>query len=159
MGIFGEKLRKLREASGLTQAQLAKQIKVSDTFISLLENGQKFPSIVTVVALAKALKYEQQELLDLLTRDKLAQHERKPLSYKPTIQDRSATRQDFMEALDAYPDYEHIILHGIHPIFQTLPERRREAFLTSLAHFIEAFAPALTDADLPLSSILPKRDA
>jgi putative transcriptional regulator len=52
---FGPRLRQLREAAGLTQAELARQIDVSRQFINLLESGESDPSWVTVRKLAAVL--------------------------------------------------------------------------------------------------------
>ena len=52
---FGNYICKLREEKNLTQAELAKQLDVSDKSISKWENGQAFPRIETFEKLAVAL--------------------------------------------------------------------------------------------------------
>jgi len=57
-------LRKLREARGLTQADLARKAKVTQPYIALLEAGvKKNPSLATLQRLAKALKVKVGDLL------------------------------------------------------------------------------------------------
>jgi len=52
---FGERLKELRNAKGLTQAELAKIAWLSRDGIAKLENGTSQPSWDTVRALARAL--------------------------------------------------------------------------------------------------------
>ena len=49
------RLRELREAKGLTQAQLADLIGVSRKTVNTVENGVFVPSTVVALKLAKAL--------------------------------------------------------------------------------------------------------
>ena len=59
------KLRKLREASGLTQEQLAKKVGVSQGYLAHLESGGRTnPSLALIRRLAKALKVKVGELLE-----------------------------------------------------------------------------------------------
>jgi XRE family transcriptional regulator, regulator of sulfur utilization len=49
-------LQELREARGLTQAELAKQAKIERTYLTKLETGAKAnPTLATLKRLAKAL--------------------------------------------------------------------------------------------------------
>lgn len=52
---FGDVLRSLRNARGLSQEALAFEANLDRTFISMLERGQRLPSIATVLALSKPL--------------------------------------------------------------------------------------------------------
>jgi transcriptional regulator with XRE-family HTH domain len=52
---FGERLRELREAAGLSQEALARAADVSTSTVSKLEQRAADPSWSTVQALAKAL--------------------------------------------------------------------------------------------------------
>lgn len=52
---FGNYICRLREDKGLTQAELAKKIDVSDKAVSKWENGQAFPRIETLEKLAAEL--------------------------------------------------------------------------------------------------------
>jgi len=55
---FGELLRELREERGLSQAQLALESELDQTFVSLLERGQRQPSLISLFALCGALEVE-----------------------------------------------------------------------------------------------------
>jgi transcriptional regulator with XRE-family HTH domain len=52
---FGEALRRVRLAAGMTQEHLALESGVQRNFISLIETGQNQPTISTVAKLARAL--------------------------------------------------------------------------------------------------------
>jgi len=52
---FGEELRALRHSRGLTQEKLALECGLDRTFISLLERGQRQPTLATLFALAETL--------------------------------------------------------------------------------------------------------
>ncbi len=61
---FGRVLRRLREATGLTQEQLGFEADLRRTYISILELGQQQPSLTTILKLAQALKYPAGKMLD-----------------------------------------------------------------------------------------------
>lgn len=66
--IDGEMIRKLRERKGLTQAQLAEMIMISDKAVSKWETGKGYPNISVLPDLAKALDVSVGELfMDHLT--------------------------------------------------------------------------------------------
>lgn len=52
---FGRELKRLRESSGLSQAELAKKADLNRTYISLLERGERQPTLSTLFSLAKSL--------------------------------------------------------------------------------------------------------
>jgi DNA-binding XRE family transcriptional regulator len=56
--MFGEHLRRLRDARGLTQQKLAEAAKLTKETVYLIEKGRRVPSWPTVVALAAALKVD-----------------------------------------------------------------------------------------------------
>src|SRR3712207_3783386 len=61
-GSFGGRLRRLREAAGLTQEELASRAGLSSDAVSRLERGQrKHPYPHTVRALADALSLSEEE--------------------------------------------------------------------------------------------------
>ena len=61
---FGRVLRTLREEKGLTQVDLAEKVKVGQSYIAMLEIGEKQnPSLDVLQRLAKALKVKVTELL------------------------------------------------------------------------------------------------
>lgn len=69
---FGERLRELREAAGISQYLLAKRSKVTAAAISRIEQGDREPNWLTVVLLARALgldvaDFDTGETLDELT--------------------------------------------------------------------------------------------
>ena len=49
---FGERLRALRQAKGLTQRQLALQLSLSKSVVSSYENGFRYPSFEVLVKIA-----------------------------------------------------------------------------------------------------------
>lgn len=53
--ITGSTIKKMREKKGITQAQLADMISVSDKAVSRWETGKGFPDITLVEPLASAL--------------------------------------------------------------------------------------------------------
>lgn len=55
---FGRLLKELREERGLSQSQLALESDLDQTFVSLLERGQRQPSLVSLFALCDALHVE-----------------------------------------------------------------------------------------------------
>lgn len=59
---FGERLRKLRTAAGLTQAELGNKINRTITSISKYESGAMLPTLETAVELAFQLKVSLDEL-------------------------------------------------------------------------------------------------
>lgn len=52
---FSENVKKLREQKGLSQAELAEQVEVTQPMIAQYEKGLKIPTIITGVQLAKCL--------------------------------------------------------------------------------------------------------
>ncbi len=52
---FGEVLRDLRQRAGLSQEALAGAAEVDRTYVSLLERGQRQPTLETLFRLAGAL--------------------------------------------------------------------------------------------------------
>ena len=64
-GGLGRVLRTLREEKGLTQVDLAEKVKVGQSYIAMLESGDKVnPSLDVLQRLAKALKVNVRELLE-----------------------------------------------------------------------------------------------
>ncbi len=62
--MFGDNLKNLRIAAGLSQAQLADMMGVSSKTVSYWENGYSEPSIAQLGQLKQALKTEYEDLLD-----------------------------------------------------------------------------------------------
>ena len=63
---LGNRLRELREAEGLTQAQLADLIGVSRKTVNTVENGVFVPSTVIALKLAGALGQPVEGLFSLI---------------------------------------------------------------------------------------------
>lgn len=63
---FGALLRELRERCGLSQAELARRAGVNHTTISRLERGQRHPSRLMVLRLARALATDESMTARLL---------------------------------------------------------------------------------------------
>ena len=60
---IGERIAELREASALTQVELAERARISPSTLSLIESGKvERPHVSTIRKLAKALGVEPQEL-------------------------------------------------------------------------------------------------
>lgn len=51
--IFGQRLRELRQESGVGQVELSKSLGVSKGIISLWENGLREPSMSNLIAIAR----------------------------------------------------------------------------------------------------------
>jgi transcriptional regulator with XRE-family HTH domain len=62
--IFGEQLRQLRKAAGITQEELAFRVSMDRTYISLLERGIKSPTLNTYFRLCKVLNQQPAEVID-----------------------------------------------------------------------------------------------
>jgi transcriptional regulator with XRE-family HTH domain len=62
---LGDKIRQLREDTGLTQGQLATGSSVSQGYLSQLENGEvKNPSAAVLLRVADAIKIDPDELFE-----------------------------------------------------------------------------------------------
>lgn len=60
---FASRLRKLREARGLTQKDLAQRIEIEAVQVSRYERGQYLPNAETLVALGRVLQVDLNLLL------------------------------------------------------------------------------------------------
>lgn len=63
---FGNILRMTRKSKGFSQEKLALDSDLDRTYISLLERGQRMPTIDTVFKLAKALDINASKLVEEL---------------------------------------------------------------------------------------------
>ena len=61
---FAMKLKRLREARGLTQEVLARKAGVSRAYLARLEMGRHDPPLSRVRKLAKALRVKARELVE-----------------------------------------------------------------------------------------------
>lgn len=60
---FGQHIRELRTARGLTQEMLAEKIAVDRSYMGFLERGERNPSLTIIIEIAKALKVSPADLL------------------------------------------------------------------------------------------------
>jgi transcriptional regulator with XRE-family HTH domain len=60
---MGTKIRKLRKAKGMSQADLAKRARLTRVYVTRLEAGRQDPSLSTINAIARALSVPVGELL------------------------------------------------------------------------------------------------
>ena len=61
---FGENLKKIREAKGISQRGLASLCNVDHSHISRIEKGDKNITVLTILELAGALEVKPKKLLD-----------------------------------------------------------------------------------------------
>jgi transcriptional regulator with XRE-family HTH domain len=66
INIFGQVLRELREENKISQEKLAEYCDLDRTFISLLERGQRQPSLSTIFKLSEALKIKSSKFLEIV---------------------------------------------------------------------------------------------
>lgn len=65
---FGGNVRRLRESVDITQESLAEKAELDQTYISGIENGDRNPTILSVLRIAKALKTSASELCEGIDR-------------------------------------------------------------------------------------------
>ncbi|HEY2549586.1 MAG TPA: helix-turn-helix domain-containing protein [Streptosporangiaceae bacterium] len=63
LGLFGQRLRHVRRARGLTLAQLGQRVGRAPSVLSLIENGRREPKLSLIEALAGALSVPVDELM------------------------------------------------------------------------------------------------
>jgi transcriptional regulator with XRE-family HTH domain len=70
--LFGERLRELRHAAGLTQEALADRAGLPHTHISAMERGIKLPNLLTLLRLAVALDCKVAKLVRVFDETELS---------------------------------------------------------------------------------------
>ncbi len=65
---FGQVLRQVREDSGISQEHLASECGLDRTYISLIERGQRNPTLKTVFVLSEALEVAPSTLIRKIER-------------------------------------------------------------------------------------------
>lgn len=60
---IGQVICELRKKKNITQNNLARQVDVTQTYLSLIENGIKKPSLSLLMNIAVALKMELSEMI------------------------------------------------------------------------------------------------
>jgi len=68
--VLASNLKHYRKNMGLSQANLAEKVNLSDNYIALIETGRRFPSVKILERIAKALQRDTLELFSI-TRDDL----------------------------------------------------------------------------------------
>lgn len=64
---FGELLKDLREERGLSQSQLALEAELDQSFLSLIERGERQPSLASLFAICDALNIEPDDVVRRLS--------------------------------------------------------------------------------------------
>jgi len=62
--VVGDRIRQARKAAGLTQAQLAERVRVSEGIVQMWENARRTPSLPMVQAIALELMIDPAKLLN-----------------------------------------------------------------------------------------------
>ncbi len=60
---FGQKVRKLRKQKGLTQEKLAELARIDYSYLNLIENGKRNPSLKVMTKLSRNLDVRLEDLL------------------------------------------------------------------------------------------------
>ena len=85
---LGDKIRQLREQSGLTQGQLAARSSVSQGYLSQLENAEvKNPSAAVLLRVAQAMRVDSNELFEAAGYPTVRTLRQIYLEYQATIDD------------------------------------------------------------------------
>ena len=71
--MLGEKLKKLREANGLVQRQVAADLQVDTAYISKMEHNEKPVSRIHLTKLSKLYGFPENELVPIWLADKILQ--------------------------------------------------------------------------------------
>lgn len=61
--VVGANIRRLREAKGLTQEEVAFRAKIDLTYMGGIERGRRNPSLLVMTRIARALAIDPTELL------------------------------------------------------------------------------------------------
>ena len=64
MDTLGSRLKDLRQKSGLSLRELARQVNVSPSFVSQIENGKSQPSVATLYAFSQRLNVSVDQLFE-----------------------------------------------------------------------------------------------
>lgn len=65
MELFGDKLKAIRKAKKMTQADFARELKVSSSVIAAYEQGKNFPSVSVLIEICKILGVSSDYLLGI----------------------------------------------------------------------------------------------
>jgi transcriptional regulator with XRE-family HTH domain len=67
---FGNTLKSLRLEKGFTQEKLAELCNLDVSFISMLENGKRQPTLSTIFSIASALNVKASSIISQLEKNK-----------------------------------------------------------------------------------------
>lgn len=59
---LGKKIKKLRKDNGLTQEQLAEQLRISTVYVGFLEAGKGSPSLKLLMKISRKFKVKVEDL-------------------------------------------------------------------------------------------------
>lgn len=91
--LFGQRLKNLRLAKGLTQEELAERAGLHPTFIGIIERGKQSASLDSVEKLARALEIEVRQFFSPFPRGKVGEEkERLILKLGNILRERSAEK-------------------------------------------------------------------
>ncbi len=101
--MFADTLKQLRESRGLTQRDLANQLQISKSAISMYENGEREPSFETLEAIADYFNVDMNMLIGNSKEDEIAKL-RDELRTRPEMKilfdiARGASREDIEKAV------------------------------------------------------------
>lgn len=104
--LVGPRLRRLRREHGQTQAEMAKALGISTTYVNLLENNQRSLSIKTLMAISDAYRVDWHDLIDDPESDRLS-------SLRQVLQDPlfNSNRPDLEEMRAAVDHAPQIVEH------------------------------------------------
>ena len=60
---LGQNLKRIRTKKGISQGDIARELKVSRGFISTIENGKTNPTLATIAKLARAVGVSVDKLI------------------------------------------------------------------------------------------------
>ncbi|MCI0486379.1 MAG: helix-turn-helix domain-containing protein [Blastocatellia bacterium] len=61
---FGDRIRELRKAAGLSQEKLAELAELHRTYVSGVERGERNPSLISIARIARALGVSLSDVME-----------------------------------------------------------------------------------------------
>ncbi|TDV41418.1 helix-turn-helix domain-containing protein [Actinophytocola oryzae] len=118
--VLGEELRRLRDACGLTLAEVVSRIGISESYLSRMEKGKRVPSPEDVSALLVVYGVKGDQRLELLT---LAKRSNQPGFWQrdTSAETRFATLKLLESRATSLVSFEPLIVPGL---LQTMPYAR-----------------------------------
>ena len=106
--IIGPRLRQLRREHNQTQAQMAKELGVSASYVNLLENNQRSLSVKVLMALSDVYSVDWHDLVNDKTSNLLPQL--RAMFRDPVFGNRPPDVQELRAALDHAPRFVELVL-------------------------------------------------